>query len=73
MTTSYKEHDMTQTISKPVTTPLPTDDLDALGDKITDDILIGSVASDPTTRKIKAGGSSAKYQPAAWSRGGNVD
>ena len=64
---------MTQTISTPQTSPLPSigDVID--GDKLGDDILASAAAADKNTKKILDGGVSAKFQPRAWSYGGSVD
>lgn len=42
-------------------------------DKLGDDILHSTAAADKNTKKIIQGGASAKYQPRAWSYGGQID
>lgn len=66
---------MAATTSKNLTTvpSLPNigDVIDA--DKLGDDILASAAARDTNTKKILDGGVSAKFQPRAWSMGGNID
>lgn len=64
---------MTQTITTPQTSPLPSigDVID--GNKLGDDILASAAQADKNTKKILDGGVSAKFQPRAWSYGGQVD
>jgi hypothetical protein len=66
---------MAATTSKSLTTvpALPNigDVID--GDKLGDDILASAAARDTNTKKIINGGVSAKFQPRAWSYGGQID
>lgn len=64
---------MATTITTPQTTPLPNigDVID--GDQLGDDILASAAQSDSNTKKIINGGVSAKFQPRAWSYGGQID
>lgn len=61
------------TTTAPQTQPLPSigDVID--GDKLGDDILRSAAACDTNTKKIIDGGTSAKFQPRAWSYGGSID
>jgi hypothetical protein len=61
------------TTTRNTTTTLPKIGDVVDGDKLADDILRASAASDVNTQKIVRGGASAKYQPRAWSYGGSID
>jgi hypothetical protein len=55
----------------PATLPQIGDVID--GNKLGDDILASAAAADKNTKLILDGGVSAKFQPRAWSYGGQVD
>lgn len=64
---------MSATTTAPATAPLPNigDVID--GDRLGDDILRSVAGKDANTKKILAGGSTPKFQPRAWSYGGQID
>lgn len=61
----------TTTKTQTKTLPHIGDVVDA--DKLGDDILRSAAAADKNTKKIVQGGVSAKFQPRAWSYGGQID
>ena len=65
---------MIQTATKTMPCELPmTDDLERQGEIMADDILTSAVREDRNTMRAAKGGAHAKYEPRAWSYGGQVD
>lgn len=62
----------TITETKPAIEPA-TVDFDTVGAPMADDILTAAVRGDRNTMRAAKGGAHAKFEPRAWSYGGQVD
>lgn len=59
-------------VTGPVSVPM-TVELEDAGEAVADDILAASVRGDRNTMRAAKGGTHAKFEPRAWSYGGQVD